>query len=674
MATPLIKPLQVQGGTLYAFSSSAKDITQTFNNSGLKFTFSQFACLNIPDIKTPLANTNNVQFDTIDGAILQASNLTDNNITLAEHFQNYVLNLESLLLENTNYNINLKQTVSERVFFKWLKELGAIRFRSATGYETSLQRFTEEDNASTGSYQYSKVVKYISDVKVINNVKKSGETYSEIYININTSDGTTPTVLFNVVEDGNYYPSNVITGSSEFISGRDSNSVHPAGLSMQAFYDYDDNITYTGQNALWMGTSPTTNSYFTEPNTFLNPNNDLIIKNFTDYGLSSGQVTYLRSKLDGITIDFNENNYKQITDSTTLSTINDFNRSGNSQDFEFNVILVYYDLYDVNTPNDRTTNLYGVLFLDNIENTVSDGSNIRRFKKYKFNPITKLNGNSYGLKINLKFDSSLENTLIETVINDYESYSLNLFSDVLTELKDSTTYFSNSNLQLLQSINAINDLNSKAYTLSDFEVWKNRVTSLEQSFSNANLIVGDLQSIFDSISSVNIKINDILNSKTPLTLDFNFNNVDFSTGLKAYQPSGSSKLFVTNTIQKYNNINKTLLTVGIGNNNEFNLKQFTNLFIFNNTGSLALNDIIININDATNKWEVGQTIEINFTGSIDMNNFNVIFNTDKPNRIGNGIYGTNLGKIMYADFVNNSKWQIICLDAFSYDFLIERLK
>ena len=55
--TPFIRPLQVQGGTFYTFSSSAEDLAFTFNNSTNKFSFSKFALLNIPNFD----NSSNVE-------------------------------------------------------------------------------------------------------------------------------------------------------------------------------------------------------------------------------------------------------------------------------------------------------------------------------------------------------------------------------------------------------------------------------------------------------------------------------------------------------------------------------------------------------------------------------------------------------------------------------------
>ena len=56
MATPLINPLRVQGGTFYTFSSAVKDIQKTFSDDDARFVFSKFALLDIPDVATPSLN------------------------------------------------------------------------------------------------------------------------------------------------------------------------------------------------------------------------------------------------------------------------------------------------------------------------------------------------------------------------------------------------------------------------------------------------------------------------------------------------------------------------------------------------------------------------------------------------------------------------------------------
>ena len=141
MATsPLIKTPQVDGGTFYTFSSSARDLSKTLNNENLRFVFSKFVLLNIPDFDRLDPNTfsnfqNYMQFDTIDGMIASGGLKGDPNVNWTESLQNYALNIEELIISDPAYDNTTNRSVSERVFFKWLKETGAIRFRNATNLE-----------------------------------------------------------------------------------------------------------------------------------------------------------------------------------------------------------------------------------------------------------------------------------------------------------------------------------------------------------------------------------------------------------------------------------------------------------------------------------------------------------------------------------------------------------
>ena len=76
-----------------------------------------------------------------DSAFLDWANATQNiitgdgNIDFSQSFQSYCLNLESTITATDEYDSTLKQNISERIFFKWLRELGAIRFRGADSNE-----------------------------------------------------------------------------------------------------------------------------------------------------------------------------------------------------------------------------------------------------------------------------------------------------------------------------------------------------------------------------------------------------------------------------------------------------------------------------------------------------------------------------------------------------------
>ena len=107
MATPLINALRVQGGTFYTFSSAANDISKTFSSDDTRFVFSKFVLLDLPDVATPSNNYENyivwealgtrVGNGTLPNSSVPSIDLsTDNNINLAQSFQNYVLTNEGL--------------------------------------------------------------------------------------------------------------------------------------------------------------------------------------------------------------------------------------------------------------------------------------------------------------------------------------------------------------------------------------------------------------------------------------------------------------------------------------------------------------------------------------------------------------------------------------------------
>jgi hypothetical protein len=112
MATPLLQPLRVQGGTFYTFASAAKDIGKTFSDDNARFVFSKYALLKIPDVKTPSNYENTIVWQAMDafGGGATASSVIangfanlDQNYNFSQAFQSYPLNFEQLfLLAKTN--------------------------------------------------------------------------------------------------------------------------------------------------------------------------------------------------------------------------------------------------------------------------------------------------------------------------------------------------------------------------------------------------------------------------------------------------------------------------------------------------------------------------------------------------------------------------------------------
>lgn len=694
-AAPLIRTLQLQGGSFYAFSSASKDLTKAFNNTNIKLEFSKFVALDIPFIKALDPNTgshfeNYVQFNTIDGAILNGMS-GDYNINISESLQNYALNLETLILSDSNYDSSIKRSVAERIFFKWLKETGAIRFRDANSTSEKsatapTKVFVEEDEAQTGSPRYTKVVQYIGDIDIINSVEKAGENYTEIYLYIPVTVGNTPVVLFNTVSDNNYKPDLVITGPDEYIYGRNSSTIHPEGLSTFAFYDYDISVAYTDPNADWHTPIDIVNSYYTERTTFEDPNNIDIKKYLLDFPSATNfnGVYYRRSKLDGISIDLTPSDYYDIAADPAITTIQQYNSHSKSQNFSFNTILLYYDLYDVSNPAAKVTNLYGVLFLDNVT-PAADYGYIDSYEKYKPNEITKLNGNSYGLSLNLKIDASVSDSGTDTIINEYNTFSMSLFSDAMVRLQEGTKRMIDVYDSVLDMDTKISDIENLFYSMDSLDTINQKLVELEQSINNAQLNYSSNTSLLDLIAVNSDNIQKLLNGQVSLALQYNTDVLQGSTGI-LLDKSVPNRIIVKNNVQEYNNVlltdaggsvitstskyNLAVLTPKL----YFKLKEYTNMCRIY-TVNTALNKLCIYIDDSAVRFSNGQTVRFVFPEILDMNNYSIEIYTDKNNVFGFQSYGKLIGLFTYSEMLTTKPiLELICNDSQTYSFSLDVIR
>lgn len=704
MATaPLIRTPQTDGGTFYTFSSAARDLSKTLNNENTRLVFSKFVLLNLPDFDRLDANTfsnfeNYMQFNTIDGVIANGGLKGDPNVNWAEGLQNYAFNLEELILSNAEYDNSVKKSVSERVFFKWLKETGAIRFRKATITEQSglalNHLYVEEDQKLTGTTQYRKVVKYIGDIDIVNNVDQGGEAYTELYINVPTEAGNTPTVLFDTVEDNNYQPSLKIIGNSEFIQGRNTNTIHPQGLDLFAFYDYDEPLLgnneagYTDPNANWMSepTPPTTvDSYFTEPITFDDPLNDDIRKYPADYNSPAGfaGVAYRRSRLDGISVDFKANHYQQIVQNSTISTIQQFNGTDLASTFEFNAVLVYYDLVDLSNAASTVTNLYGILLLDNITPT-NDGGFIQRYPKFKPNKVTGQNGNSYGFKINLRFDASPGTSGVSTIINDYNTFSMGLFVDASTQLQESAKIFQRQQLELRLLQQKVEGLENSINVIGTAVSMQQQIDSLQRQFNNASLSMANGTTLLDLIAKNADEIQSLANGNISTTLQYNTDVLRTGPGISINRNT-PNQIRIDAVTQQYTfmipfNEDGNEITISSQLNlNQNSPKVFASLSPFTNmlrisTINDAQGDLLIFIDDNNIQWNKGQVIRLAFNNNILLGSHDIRVFTDSANRLNGGVYGLEAAVIPNEILSVNPIIELICIEQGVLSFIFDVIK
>ncbi len=673
--TPFIRPLQTQGGTFYSFSSAAEDLSFTFNNSVNKFRFSKFALLNIPDINNGDALGNSLKLNAPDSSFIDFASGADKiydpanaNITFSQSFQSYCLNLESTILSSNDYNSSFKQTVSERVFFKWLKEIAGIRFQQSNSSQVSALlsqnqspivtngvpfsdlRWVEGDpSGGTGSYGltgavYNRVVQYIGNLDIVNTVKNNNNTYSEVYVYVPTKDGNTPTVLFKNTADLNYVQDYAWTNNpsdplnDEYLQGRSFNELNPSGLTNLAIFDEDvvgspitnyldtaDGLTGSGN---WYTPRSTANTYFTDQ-TFYDPTSQILTKEF-----NSITQTYVRSRLDSIGIDFDPDSYQQILSDPSISTIEEFNSTSNAQDFQFNCVLIYYDVYDPANPIDSATNLYGVLFLDDVQDTGLNTYAIPRLQKYKPNIVTKLNGNSYGFKINLKFDVDIDQTGVEQAINDYSPFSLSMFMDSMNVLQDATSTLNNTASVYTSLEGRVSNLENLAFTGDTAFNLDRRINSLENALAANQAIFNNTQGIMGLVNQNYELIRALINGQTSLEISYNLDLIKQGLGIKVDR-SIPNQIILSNDNQVYNiGEEGGVVTLSTTSLNVIELRPYGNYYKHVNNGVpiTLTSDLVVRINDFPEQWKRGQVYRFSFGDQIFPGDYTISFLTDSGGR------------------------------------------
>jgi hypothetical protein len=467
------------------------------------------------------------------------------------------------------------------------------------------------------------------------------------------------------------------------LSGRHYYDIHPAGLDIHAFYDQDTigapvSMFFNIGTSLydipenWYDPLVGPNAYFTD-SIFRDVAVDKIQKTF---GLDT--VTYQRSRLDGVQIDFEPTNYKPITDNPQLTTIQQYNATVDAQPFEFNAVLVYYDVYDANNPTDVATNLYGVLFLDDVKQQSTEYG-ISRFKKFKPNVVTKLNGNSYGFKINLKFDTSVENVgIVEKAINDFSTFSLETFVDAMNIFQSAATVLSEQTVEVVELKNKMAQLEDLIINTSDVNEINLRLDSIEQNFlanqalfSNTSAIMALIQKNADSLTQV-------LNGQTSISVSYNLNAIKGGDGI-LIDRSIPNNVIVDNLVQGFSITQNIPYFGDLSLGGTITLQKFNNYYRHSVSGAIltAQNDIYVKIDDTLVKWTRGQTLRLVFDDVLDLQTYSLIIQTDATNKFGNGTYGVFVGAVSGAEFDLASDrpiFDITCVDDINMLFVIDQIR
>ena len=651
MATPLVRIPQEQGGTLYAFASAARDLTRAYQNPDINFEFSKFALINLSPVAVPsLGATNNyIQFSNLydaSGAAYDDTTVDNANVHFAQTFQNYALNFEQLILNDDDFDPILLKSDAEHIMFKWLYEIGAVKWQPATSQQvsTGFSRVIEPDDSTQTGAEYAQLVKYVGNIDVSNDKNYQGNTYNEIFINVPSVVGHTPEILFKT---GQYNTTSTIYNPADFIEGR-ANQVHPdSNLNCEALADSNQGEINFNPNV--------------EPT----------------YG-----------------IEFDSSKYAKIINNPELSTLFDYSKMGS--DFSFNAILVYYDIYSKSTTANKATNLYGILILDNFkEDQNLDGWYIPSLTKYKPKDVTGLNGNAFALKLNVKFNTSLDNVGVEKSINDFTTFSMDIFLDTSAALDQATKLLMAANSRYDGIAQKVQELESLLLTTTQVGEFGSRLTELETLVVDAKLNYANSSSLLGLIQSTNKRINQLLDGTVPSSVQYNIDVIKQGDGTEI-DKSAPGLLTLKNKVYGYDIVDAYNFDVSGTSSSNWQVGSkisVANLFNAGTASSTALwvrfknytnrinlwldntsplnSDINIYIDDSITTWKKGHVLKFNFKSNFLPNGKRIKFFTDK-----NGTNGwKQIGLINESEILNSKPYiEIICVDEINKSFEIDILR
>ena len=380
--------------------------------------------------------------------------------------------------------------------------------------------------------------------------------------------------------------------------------------------------------------------------------------------------------------------------------------------FAFNAVLIYYDLYEniesydtdgtlILTEDVKSTNLFGVLFLDKYRNELTDGWGISRYEKCRPNSAFNLNGNSYGFRLNLKLNINTAQVGVETQvkISDSNTLSMDIFHDTLLEMSKissnltlsyKTSLLQEQRLRELEELSLLAGTNSIS-TLSD------KIDQIDTYLNEENLknILTDKEELVNLIQANYQLLYSILEGKTSLKVAFDLNKIIAGTGI--ILTTDSTNLIVKTKTNEYEYgdqiyVSKNSWTDELDAVMNYKtltytkrLQQFKNYLRFadsNDTSIFIPNaNMKLYIDDTLNKWVTGQVMRLYWKTPYNLAGANVAKSltiyTDAENKFKqNSAYSKIVARIEASEFASRNNTPVIeihCIDADNYLFEIDFL-
>ena len=422
--------------------------------------------------------------------------------------------------------------------------------------------------------KYHRLVECIGDIQSVSQVQTSKHNFTEISIQIPHHAGATPTILFNINDNTNYYPGLEMPILSqeqqvEINGAENTNSpirIHPENYPGTHFGYFDtadktykcsfgDKNRYSGE---YYGIYKTNNVGLSE--------NDYK-ENLNDFNSDN---------IDGLNIDFNQEHYlKMNLPEYMINNFDEFNSAyfdAPPRDYYFNAILWYYDLDDGS--GNITTNLFGIEFLNDPNDDMDDCDINNRL----ITPYRKLVSNGEQDGYSYIFDFNLKETVDNDVLPlSYDSTTINnQFSfDLYQNILQSNALLYESFINI---VSGYTDIQEDLYELRSMIMSDTDISKIKNQIENLN----DLLKLYSTMQIVDSETitTEVLYTDTYPTLKLNIINTDYNEIID---------ILITDVFE-YSDANPTSsYTIPIKHSNKTMLNIYNNNNIFNETSKIILN-------------------------------------------------------------------------------------
>lgn len=450
---------------------------------------------------------------------------------------------------------------------------------------------------------YNKLIEVIGDIQSVSQVSTSKNNFMEVSIQIPHHAGSTPTILFSINDNTNYYPALEMPilpqeQQEEIVGAENTNS--PIRLNPENYpgthYGYFDTVdkSYqcpTGDKLRYSG-----NYYGINLTNNIGLDEETYIEKLNKFNSNN---------IDGVKLDFNIDHYlKMNLPEILIRNFDEFNSTyfdAAPSDYFFNAILWYYDLDDGS--GNIVSNLFGIEFLNNPndddDDTDTEYKLITRYKKLVSNGDQ--DGYSYIFDFNLDISVDNDNLPLEydpTTI--YNKFGFDLYQNIL----QSNAKLQDNFLSIISGYTFIQEelFELRSLIMDDIDIRK--INSQIENLNNLLQLYSSMQLVDSDTNFITVNYEDVyptVQINTIVTEFENINNTNVSDVFEFNDTNSGSSYIIP-----VSRLNKTRLNIWNENNdfngssqivisNDLSYKQALEIYIKPNLSANVTN-LDININ------------------------------------------------------------------------------